>query len=266
MIRLSALVAVAGLCLSAACSTDTTALGARRLYGTPVKIGDGNARTYVVLDGKSQTPQEIGIALDEKALDNLPTTEMMYSYTMNFPALSPAPFKFAELDWNPQGHVPPGVYTFPHFDFHFYTISVDERNAIVPSDASFDAKARNVPTGDFVPQYFVVPGDPAQVAVPQMGVHWADTRSPELQGMLGHPENYQQFTKTFIYGSWDGRFTFLEPMITREYLLSHPDVVQEIPVPAQYPEPGYYPTQYRVTYDAQAKEYRVALTGLVSRS
>ncbi|HJP86454.1 MAG TPA: hypothetical protein VJ852_10720 [Gemmatimonadaceae bacterium] len=266
MIRLSALVALAGLCLSSACSTDTTGLNAGRLYGTPVKVGDGNARTYVVLDATSRAPQEIGIALDEKALDNLPSTEMMYPYILNFPALSPAPYQFAELDWNPQGHVPPGVYTFPHFDFHFYTIPVEQRDAITPSDPNFATKARNVPTGDFVPPYYIVPGDPAQIAVPQMGVHWADTRSPELQGILGHPENYQQFTKTFIYGSWDGQFTFLEPMVTRDFLLTHPDDVQEIPVPAQYPQAGYYPTQYRVTYDPQAKEYRIALTGLVSRS
>jgi hypothetical protein len=36
-------------------------------------------------------------------------------------------------------------------------------------------------------------------------------------------------------------------------------------VPARVPEPGWYPTAYRVSYDAQAREYRVALTGLVSR-
>ena len=54
-------------------------------------------------------------------------------------------------------------------------------------------------------------------------------------------------------------------MITREYLLSHPASVTAIPVPATYPLPGYYPTAYRVTYDAQAKEYRIALTDLTLR-
>jgi hypothetical protein len=266
MIRFSRSLCVVALVLLGACSTDAlTSIHGNRLYGTPVQVGNGTARTYIVLGDKSSTaPTEIGIALDEKALDGLPT-EGMFPYVLNFPPLSPAPYRFAELDWNPQGHVPPGVYTFPHFDFHFYTMSLDERNSIVPTDPQFATKARNVPTGDAVPQFYVVPGDPAEVAVPQMGVHWSDVRSPELQGMLGHPENYQQFTKTFIYGSWDGRFTLMEPMVTREYQLTHPDDVTDIPVPATYPQPGYYPTQYRVTYDAQAKEYRIALTGLVSR-
>jgi hypothetical protein len=95
-----------------------------------------------------------------------------------------------------------------------------------------------------------------------MGVHWSDVRSPELQALLGNPDAYEPFTKTFIYGSWNGRFTFYEPMVTLAYLHSNPDFSSAIPVPQLYPEPGYFPTSYKVTYDAQAKEYRVALTGL----
>ncbi|CAA9566482.1 MAG: hypothetical protein AVDCRST_MAG88-1940 [uncultured Thermomicrobiales bacterium] len=36
------------------------------------------------------------------------------------------------------------------------------------------------------------------------------------------------------------------------------------PLP-QVQEPGQYPTAYRVSYDAQAREYRIALSGLVTR-
>ena len=32
-------------------------------------------------------------------------------------------FQFVQFDWNPKGHEPEGVYTLPHFDFHFYTVS-----------------------------------------------------------------------------------------------------------------------------------------------
>jgi uncharacterized protein len=240
--------------------------GMHRQYGTPVKVGNGMARTYIVLNSKDgQAPVELGIALDAAALDGLPTGMTPQEFDLSFPQHAPAPYTFAELDWNPQGHVPPGVYTVPHFDFHFYTMSLSERNSIVPSDPDFAAKARNVPTAAQVPQFYIVAGDPAEVAVPRMGVHWSDVRSPELQNLLGHPELYQPFTRTFIYGSWNGRFTFFEPMVTREYLLSDPSDVADIPVPAEYPSPGFYPTAYRVTYDAQANEYRIALSGLVQR-
>ena len=240
--------------------------GLHRQYGTPTSVGDGKARTYVVLDAKhGQAAVELGVALDAKALSGLPDDAEEHSMVLALPEHSPAPYQFVELDWNPHGHPPAGVYTFPHFDFHFYTISPAEWNTIVPSDPNFAARANNVPTGASVPPYYIVPGPPAVVAVPKMGVHWLDKRSPELQGIMGNPAGYRPFTRTFIYGSWNGRYTFYEPMITRAYLLSQPDVVVPIPTPAAYPQAGSFPTAYRVSYDAQQKEYRIALTNLVAR-
>ena len=244
--------------------------GMHRQYGVPQKLGNGMARTYVVLNAKAdQAPVEVGVALDERVLDGLPFDQAEHSFILQLPTKSPAPYQFVELDWNPRGHPPIGVYNVPHFDFHFYRTSLVAHDAIVrsaPSDPQFDAKANNVPTGDYVPlNYHVLGGTPAQVAVPKMGVHWLNVTAPELQGLFGNPTGYRPFTKTFIYGSWDGKFTFYEPMVTRAYLISHPDVITTISVPALYPQPGWYPTAYRVSYDAQAKEYLVALTGLVLR-
>jgi hypothetical protein len=244
--------------------------GAHRQYGPAVEVGDGHARAYVVTDSKDgQSPLELGIALDERALDGL-SPDMMQMFLLPLPQLAPEPYQVVELDWNPTGHPPMGIYDVPHFDFHFYFISLAERNAIVPSDPDYRAKANNVPTGDYVPPFYIPltpPGaEPADLAVPQMGFHWSDVRSPELQGLFGHPENARPFTKTFIYGSWDGRFIFVEPMVARDYLLTHPDVDAEVPTPGLYPVSGYFPTSYRVTYDAQRKEYRVAITDFVYRA
>jgi hypothetical protein len=254
--------------------------GMHRQYGPPQRMGQGFARAYVVLNARAgQAPVELGIALDEGALHGLPSGVAMDAaplggshsmkhapeniVVLRLPAQSPAPYQFAQLDWNPQGHPPAGVYGAPHFDFHFYRTPIAARDAIDPRDPQFVAKARHLPTGDFVPTDYLVPGDPAEQAVPQMGVHWFDRHAPELQGLFGGTP--QPFTKTFIYGSWDGEITFYEPMVTRAYLLSRPNVDTPIPVAAQHPEPGWYPTAYRVSYDARAKEYRVALTRLVSR-
>jgi hypothetical protein len=240
--------------------------GMHRQYGPPQRVGEGMARTYFVLNAKAgQAPVELGIALDAQALQGLPTDGAEHAVLLRLPERSPAPYKFAELDWNPQGHPPAGVYTVPHFDFHFYRVSLAARDAVDPSDPLFDAKARNLPSDGYVPPGYVVPGDPAQQAVPQMGVHWFDVTAPELQGLFGHPEAYQPFTKTFIYGSWNGQFTFFEPMVTRSYLLTQPETVTPIRIPARYPQPGWYPTAYRVSYDVQSNQYLVALTGLVSR-
>jgi hypothetical protein len=196
-------------------------------------------------------------------------------YDLAMPAQNPTPYEFLELDWNPQGHELPGIYDVPHFDFHFYTITPAERNAIDPADPQFQQRADRLPAAEFQSQFYSTltpPGAPAP-AVPRMGVHWIDVRSPEIQGALGHPEKARPFTTTFIHGSWDGRFIFDEPMITRAFILGRKtaataaqrDSVIPLPAAANYQPAGYYPAAYRVTYDAQAREYRVALTQLTRR-
>ena len=41
------------------------------------------------------------------------------------------PFKHQVTNYNPEGHGPPGVYSVPHFDFHFYMVGNDLRNSCV---------------------------------------------------------------------------------------------------------------------------------------
>jgi hypothetical protein len=111
------------------------------------------------------------------------------------------------------------------------------------------------------------------MAVPRMGTHWVDVRTPELQALFGRPEAYVPFTTTFLHGSWDGQFIFDEPMITRAFIMqrkaatnaSDRDRVIELPQAKEFPSRGYYPKAYRITWDDEQKEYRIALTQLVRR-
>lgn len=245
--------------------------GAHRQYGVPQKIGNGMVRTYVVLDAKAgNTPLEVGVALDATALTGLSSQMQMLHLAM--PAGAPAPYDFVMFDWNPQGHPPMTVYNVPHFDFHFYTVPEAEVMAILPTASNWVSGANAWPTD--VPMFYGAPTPPGLAhteTVPMMGLHWSDIRSPELQKFLpsppGNPANWSAFTKTFIYGSWAGKFTFLEPMITLDYLRTNPNDDIGVPQPANaaiaFGEAGWYPSRYRITYDAQAKEYRVALAGLL---
>ena len=259
--------------------------GAHRQYGVPQKVGNGTVRTYVVLDQKNGgAPLEVGVALSEQALEGLPAPAAssdpmanMHMYLLEMPARNPTPYKFVQFDWNPIGHEPDSVYTVPHFDFHFYTVSKEFRAAILPSDPQFAVKAASLPAPEYRAPFYIdastaAGGAPAAaVTVPQMGLHWLDVRSPELQKLAGHPERYQPFTKTFLYGSYDGQFIFDEPMITRAYIAAKHDAtdpavrdeIVPVSMAARYAPAGYYPGAYRITWDAQAKEYRIAMTQLV---
>jgi len=270
------------------------AIGMRtnRHYGKPVRVGNGSVRTYIVRDKDLWgTPIEIGVAMSEASMEGLPAPmpmspeEMkkgghtnMNMYLLDLPSKNPTPYKFVQFDWNPTGHEPAGVYDLPHFDFHFYTVPVSVRNSIVPSDPQFAQKAASYPAPELRAPFYIdaatpAGAPPAAVTVPQMGLHWLDVRSPELQGMAGNPAGFKPFTKTFIYGSWDGQFIFDEPMITRAYIMAKKtttdpavrDEVIPVSVPAKHAKAGFYPGAYRITWDAQAKEYRIALTQLVWR-
>jgi hypothetical protein len=256
-------------------------------YGEAVKLGNGHARAYVIAD-KNGAPRELGVAFDEAALDGLPkggsghhgdaAMPMTHEYILALPADNKTPFTFVEMNWNPMGHEPEGVYQdVPHFDFHFYTISKATRDSIVPTNPDFEKKGGHLPPAEFVPPFNVALGppgvEPAKLVVPMMGLHWVDVRSAELQKLLGKPDAYKPFTATFIYGSWDGSFHFWEPMVTRAHILSKKaatdpavrDQVIPISMPAKYQTPGYYPAAYRVAWDPNAGEYRIALTELALR-
>lgn len=261
---LGSVLAAAALTIAVACSDgDGPASKAGTFYGPSQSLGQGTARSFVELDATG-APTSLGISLTEAALTNLPSTitppnPAAVMLTLALPAEASATgFDHAEVGWNPQGHEPPQLYGVPHFDFHFYLIPSAQEMAILPSDPQWATKAANLPAAEFVPQgYITPPGSPVANTVPQMGLHWLDTKAPELNG--------QPFSSTFIYGSYDGRYIFVEPMITMAYLQTHPNATQSIPQPSKWAAAGDYPTTYTVAFDAAAKEYRIVLGGLTKR-
>jgi len=174
--------------------------------------------------------------------------------------MSAAPFQHALVNWNPVGHPPPGVYDVPHFDFHFYTTSVKDREAIAPAahdtmcmvpspaDASvmlhlpvtcetLEQAVMPLPDDQMPPGYISV-GE----VIPGMGDHMVNLQAPELLGEA-------PFMHTWIYGAYGGRLTFYEPMITLAFLEElTEDVCAEIPMPEAMPVPGFYPTEYCIRH------------------
>ena len=219
--------------------------------GETKSLGNGMVRSWVTL-GDDGNPTAIGLTFTEAALSGLPT-ENSTEYDLALPEQASAmPFNHIGIDWNPKGHEPPGIYDKPHFDFHFYMISPGERNNITATGEDMARLSKNV-SPEFIPAGYVpIPG-----GVPRMGAHWFDPASPEF--------NNQSFTKTFIYGFYDGKMIFLEPMITKAFLETGQNTTDNIKLPAKYPKKSYYPTRYSVKYDAAAKEYTLSLEGMTLR-
>ena len=262
-----ALVSLVGLAASGA--LEARPIPARVVYGNAQTLGNGTARVFVTLD-QHKKPASIGVAITESAMTGLPMNPVPPSpsaatLTLDLPKEAKGSgYDHVMLDWNPNGHEPDHVYTHPHFDFHFYTISEKERMSIMPNAPDFEARAARVPDAKFAPPGYVAANAlmnaPAAAAtIPMMGLHWIDGAAHELHGQL--------FTTTFLWGSYDGKFIFIEPMITKAYIESAKtapsnELVMALGAPRTYQRPGYYPAAYAVRYDPAAKEYLISLDGL----
>jgi hypothetical protein len=187
-----------------ACCDSTPPDESGTFFGPTTQMAGGSARAYATLD-RNGAPTDLGVAFTEAALTGLPAPGPEFVLLLPSQA-SATSYKHAVINWVPNGHPPAGVYTVPHFDFHFYMITQQERDAITAADPQYAVKIAKQPTAEFVAAGYVT-----GMASERMGPHWNDPAAPERQG--------QPFTKMFIYGS----------------------------------------------YDAAAKEYRVALSGLVNR-
>jgi hypothetical protein len=240
------------------CASSRKANLATGTYNGPARdMGKGRAHTFITLDANKK-PTTIGIRLTEAALTGLPTEPPSdadgWEYVLPLPKeASISGYTHIVIDWDPKGHIPPGVYDKPHFDFHFYLISPEQREKITAKGEDL-AKAHKQPAPEFMPEGYILP-EGTEIA--RMGSHAIDPSSPEF--------NKLPFTKTFIYGFYDGSMAFLEPMVTIAFLETKPNVTDYIKLPKAYSQHGYYPTQYSVKYNQGQREYLISMEGLMYR-
>jgi Domain of unknown function (DUF5602) len=254
------LAACASLAFFTACSNGQEDKGGT-FFGPPQSIGNGTVKTYATLD-KSGNPTEVGVRMSAASLDGLPQEDAVPPQMLVLPfprEASTTAFDHVMLNWNSHGHQPVELFGKPHFDIHFYMVNPAAVAEIDPNKPSFATQAANLPGRKYVPQDYVLPpGSPAENAVPGMGLHWVD-------GTDGLEPGKYDFKQTLIAGSWDGAYTFIEPMMTREWMLTKQAVDEKIKQPQAYQKNSYYPTTYTVHYDDQANAYSVALGGMTMR-
>lgn len=156
--------------------------------------------------------------------------------------------------WESMGH-PPAAFAVPHFDFHFYLISSDERLAI---DCSRLTKPSELPEGYSLPDQQLPPElveitgveTLVGVCVPEMGMHslvTAEIESPD------------PFDGTMVIGYYEGEPIFVEPMISRSFLLERRSF--DLTVPAVPGLEGKQPTKFRADYDEEQDAYQFTFSG-----
>jgi hypothetical protein len=256
------------------------------MMGTPESLGNGSVAAYAEVDSAG-APQVVGVMFEASALNRLATgpsdgprcftasrdgkidlakdCAATYEHVLPLPSdlarRADMPFKWVLLNWNPHGHIPPGVYDTPHFDVHFVIEPVENIFAIQtgpcgPEHVRCDqfGVGRKPPPANYVPASHIDVG----AVVPAMGNHFVDINGPEFNG--------EKFKRAFIFGVYDGRVTFYEEMVDRAWLLSNPSNCFPIPSPEAVAVSGYYPTQTCIRYVANKNAYTVSLEGFAMRS
>jgi hypothetical protein len=242
--------------------------------------------SYSELD-KSGVPKAIGVVFSASALDALPTapsdgnrcfdanndgvidlaSECSMWHERVLPVPSEAsrrpdvPFKWALLNWNPHGHIPPGVFDKAHFDVHFYIEPIEnifalQRGTCGPEFLRCDqfALASKPVPRNYVPPNFQDVG----ASAPAMGNHLLNRTAPEFHG--------EPLKRTWIYGVYDGRVIFYEEMVTLSFMMSKPDTCFPIQSPDAVALTGYYPTRSCIRYTPGKNEYTVSMEDFVLRT
>jgi hypothetical protein len=288
--KLTPLVGLLGAFAVAACNQPTPPAAPaqkaiERTTGAYVDVGPGRISTYAEMEAQAG-PKSIGVSFSSASLNALPAghsdqhhcgdrnkdgvvdrpaeCNMWHEWALPLPSDAASrqdvPFKWALINWNPMGHIPPGVYDRPHFDVHFYLAPIEEVFAIEPGSCGpefvrcdqFELGKKPVPSNYIHPDF----KDVGAVA-PAMGNHLIDLTGPEFNG--------QPFTRSWIFGIYDGRITYYEEMLSRDHLLSKPNTCQPIKAAPAVGQAGYYPTVSCIRYDAQTDTYTVSIENFVLR-
>lgn len=250
------LVALPNLRATRAVSLKAQSAAERSSLGPAVKIGNGSAQVFVLAGDRGQ-PAAFGVQFSAGMLAGLPTKPngdraLDWHYFLAFPRSPATGFDHLMIDWHPMGHMPQGIYSVPHFDFHFYQISQKQQLAIhYPHDEVPEWTGIIFPKANLMaPSYFIPPAS----QVSKMGLHAISMAAPEMNG--------KPFSNTFIYGYHQGRLIFLEPMITLSYLQSRPNSAMDLFTPPAYSYPGWFPSRYRTAYDPKSQMYSLVLDTL----
>jgi len=275
---------VVGIALLITSCGPTSESGARVL-GQSWSFGNGAVTTYAEL-AEDLVPSAIGMIYTKGALDGMPTTHSDQHHCfdrdsngtvddntecfMSHEAVIPLPdavatrtdipFKWVLFNWNPMGHIPPGIYDVPHFDVHFYIEPIANVFAIQDGPCGpefvrcdqFERAKKPLPANYIHPDYKDV-----DAVAPAMGNHLIDLTGPEFNG--------GKWERNWIFGVYDGKITFYEEMLTLEYLKSQPNTCNPIKSPAAVGLSGFYPSKSCIRYDATNDEYTVSMEAFVFR-
>ncbi len=251
-------------------------------YGEPLPIGSANFRSFVRLNDDGN-PLDLGVNFSRETLTNLSN---LYGTPPTFPAptrlLYPSlptqaattPYRDLELIYYNSGHTPvetPGSRD-EHIDFAFYLPSRQDRLSTICPNASpspfwpyGQCSSNELEAAARIPEPSALPTNFSQVPFGTQFFGQAGAGTSYFQIREPNPE------ASVFYGFYNGEMTYIDLLISNDFLeevAAQPNSTFTAPLAQPsgliYPEDGYYPTNYSVSYD-EANGYAVVLGGFTFR-
>jgi len=233
--------------------------------GETASIAGGLASTWARVNGQGKVTW-VGVTVPLSMAENQPAPGSGPAgavAVLKFPPVvqQTTYFDHVEIHSNLHGHAAnPGFadihrYEAPHFDFHFYAVSEATVRTIpfVPPPLPPVASDR-VPAGYAQPDF----------SVPQMGRHSLPLSEFTATDpwMLTMVAGFLPDVSYAVLG--EPRMHFLEPMITRAFLLERKNFTLPVPMPLVLGEATGYPTEFVGHYDKDLDAYHLVFKGFES--
>jgi hypothetical protein len=249
---------LAGATLAALlCCGAGSARGSDKIVkGDSTIVAGGEVSTWARVNGNGEVIW-VGTTMPMEMIEDMPPAPgdgpRGAELVLDYPQVAQATtyFNHLEIHSNPNGHeTPPGYldarrYGKAHFDLHFYSVPVDEVWGVPDLPLPLpDVPADLLPAG------------------------WAQPRAS--RGQMGrHAFLLSEYTApapwllTMVAGFMpDGSYMhFLEPMITREFLLQRQNFTMPVPRPQRLGRPTRYPTELVGYWDKDANAYQIVFKG-----
>lgn len=227
--------------------------------GEEAPLFGATVSTWARVDARDRVLQA-GVTIPLAAIENAPagahTGEFKADAVVDFPAGVKATTFLDHFNvfWEPTGQWPEERYGVPHFDFHFLTVPAAAAAAI--DCTHLERRDPALAPAGWVPP--VPPGaDPREFCVPLMGFHLVPETEFNGPGAL----KPGPFDRVMFGGEYEGKFSFLEPMVTEAELRKKRSFSLPVPQPVQLGRETLYPTKFEARFDRAADAYELIFSG-----
>jgi len=222
-------------------------------YGDEVVVGNGIVNSWLILNEFGR-PLEIGIEMTPQVLENLPVdADFKEQAVIPLPkyAAETTAFDHIRVIWNPESFSTIEGFNNPHFSIYFFMLPEDKRMDIPEWSEETDAKFSNYPPKNHMP-FDYAPIEKGSGSFATIGRHWLSNNNKTLND------------HTLTFGTYDGSFIFINPVVTLDFLKSGKTFTDTYPQGVSYPLNNLLPREYNI-YTNEKGNHFISLANFINR-